>query len=1413
MSWLFSQSDDGRGQPLHEKTSSDIVPARLHLGKSARKDGGGGRLEICTYRAQREPSKGRLHQLWKNRQDSRDMPVLVIVHWADESGGSDGSDESGSGARFSGQFSLCGFDGETPPVYHCDDLSLLERLCEQALCQLGHHAARRYLADALTCLDQTLSGLHNVGMLSEHCLAHARDDYIREHDIKSWQAAQAFGKKALTHAHEPEKLLSQLGYDGIEKIDHHTHLLTAEKHQIALAVFLKDDEIPELAQERFNNLSPVSYALGKGDQKNVPWIFILHEGHFRLYATENIGVGKRGRSQTYLQCNPDLLRADQVGLLWLLFSTQALRADGTFSSVLDNSGRFAGDLATRLRDRIYDRVVPQLAQAMVAARKVRHFNREALNLTYEMALTVLFRLLFVAYAEDRDLLPYKTNESYRQRSLKRKAIELAQNDAIEKGSFHHWNEITELWSAIAFGHREWGIPPYNGTLFSADKGISNVGAALVGIALDNEAFVPVLRDLLLIETDQDGLAPVDFRSLSVQEFGTIYEGLLESELSRAERDLRRDKKGSYVPADLPVDSSKAKKSTEKANNDTNNGSFHVAKGQVYLHDRSGARKASGSYYTPIFIVNDLLDKSLEPALTAHLERLERLEKHHHDASNITAAQFFDFRVADIAMGSGHFLIAAIDRIEQRMSRWLQAHPQPQVLQTLNELRAQASAQLEGIENKPNIEDSQLLRRMIARRCIYGVDVNPLAVQLAQLSVWIHTFVPGLPLSLLDRTLVCGNALIGIAHMDEAKEKIGEHLADLFGREAFARIDQTREPLRKLGELNDVNLHEIEQERALVEDIRRAVYPLRALCDVMVAQSIATDGKKPKKKDREKAAKDYEDFFRAWGSGGETSYLLADDAEKLLAPLQALHFPLTFPEVFLSNETGGEASDKNGFDVLIGNPPWEKPKMEEHGFWARYVPGLRGLSQRERESEKEALRKSRPDLVTLYEGEKDRYDRLRAFLVAGGFPGMGTGDPDLYKAFAWRFWRLVSSQGGRMGVVLPRSALAGKGSEDWRKTLFARGALEITTLLNRERWVFDIHPQFNIALVAARRFRSPNAAPSITLRGPFASREAFAQGRTAKATPLPVDEVLDWDDSATLPQLPPQDPETSLAVFRQLRAAPRLDLNTTTRTWRTRPHREMDSANDKGRMDLTSKTCPAGFWPVYKGESFELWQPDTGTYYAYADPDEVLPWLQDKRQGTRSTVHAEFGVNHRNDLATLAAHHPRIAFRDVTNRTNSRTMIVALIPGQVFCVHTTPYLLWPRGDERDQAFLLGVLSSRSLDWYARRFVELHMTFFILNALPIPRPSRDDPRWQRVVALAGRLASTDERFADWAQAVGAVCGPLEEAEKAALIHELDAVVAHLYGLKEDHLRYIFETFQKGWDYQADLKATLDYYHQSR
>jgi hypothetical protein len=484
----------------------------------------------------------------------------------------------------------------------------------------------------------------------------------------------------------------------------------------------------------------------------------------------------------------------------------------------------------------------------------------------------------------------------------------------------------------------------------------------------------------------------------------------------------------------------------------------------------------------------------------------------------------------------------------------------------------------------------------------------MAVDLARLSLWIHTFVPGLPLSFLEHHLVVGNSLTGVGTWEEVAG-IGD------GQDLLVNLEQVlgdaREPLERLGRLADQTPADLDEARRAYEELMETSRPAQALCDLVAAARL-----EPTLRDKAK------EFLYCWPK--EKDHLfdspVHQEARKLLKPLQSLHFPLAFPEVFLRS--------RPGFDVILGNPPWEKPRVEEHAFWARFYPGLRGLPQRDQEKRKAILRKERPDLLKLYQAELATAEALREALVAGPYPGMGTGDPDLYKAFCWRFWHLLRADGGRMGVVLPRSAWAAKGSELFRKEVFQKiPELSLCFLVNNRHWVFpDAHPQYTIALTAIGRGIDltkwwEGQTPKVMLRGPFDCEEAYQKGRKAAGATLSPTEVMSWTDSAAIPFLPT---EKSLEIFLLMRRHPRLDLEDPT-SWRARPYRELDSTNDKPLMVFASAKGPEGYWPVMKGESFDLWEPDRGPafYYAWADPQVVLPHLHNKRCRARKNRDSPF----------------------------------------------------------------------------------------------------------------------------------------------------------------------------------------------
>ncbi|MEK7667677.1 MAG: hypothetical protein AAB409_03425, partial [Gemmatimonadota bacterium] len=736
-------------RPLRLDCPAGIQPEGLYLGNGTQA------LEVAVLKATRPPTRPELRAVHQERTGKRATPVVLVVLHGD------------------GRAGLAGPAGGDITVAEDLDALQVERICDAALAAADRHSAFRLLGAALGQLDAPIPGLHNSGLFALHELEAGVPKRA------DWAAAT--GKATPALGARGRKLIEAIGFT-IEETPGPEVILLAQRTKVALALFLERADEIEAASPRFDGVSPITRGLAKAHDENLDYVVVSAGSALRVYPVKpGVGTGRRGRTETYVELNLDLLRTDHAAYLWLLCSADALTAGGSFGEILASSGDFAAKLGTRLRERVYADVVPLLARAIVRARHLRDPSAERLHETYEMALLVLFRLLFVAYAEDKDLLPLHLNAEYRRHSLKELAKRLAEarlkGTAFEAADFL-WTEIRQLWKAVDGGNTPWGVPKYNGGLFAADEG---AGAALEKISLTDAELAPALAGLLLERTDEGVEGPIDFRSLGVREFGTIYEGLLESALSVAETDLAVDPKtAAYVPA-------KGKAMVE------------VTAGAVYLHNASGARKSSGAYYTKEFAVEHLLEKALEPALKDHLARVTAL----YDPREASAT-FFEFHVADIAMGSGHFLVAAIDRIEAQFSNYLAKRPLPGVADELERLRASALDALGRDWLGEPIEDTRLLRRQIARRCIFGVDINPLAVELARLSIWIHTFVPGLPLSFIDGNLVIGNSLVGVATFDEARDILSiedrSGSFDLFGISAETLLGGAREPVAKLAKL-------------------------------------------------------------------------------------------------------------------------------------------------------------------------------------------------------------------------------------------------------------------------------------------------------------------------------------------------------------------------------------------------------------------------------------------------------------------------------------------------------------------------------------------------------------------------------------------------------------------------------------
>jgi hypothetical protein len=1299
-------------------------------------------LQVVCATASSAPSRGSLKKIHAARQSGGLTPVVVL-------------------ASNSSQGWVFGPNPESPVLELSKDQA--HRLLQEALNEPTFFSQTQRLAqlrNSLRTADDL--GVANAGLFANHYL---KTGIANRND---WASHQTTGHKLWKF--RGKDLIHELGFtESRASADAILLSSSTTNHRRAVAILLNEDEQFDAHSLRFN-LTPIAYGLSVAAKNDVPWLMVLRGSQIRLYpAKDGVGVGQRSQAETYFELDLAVIPDEQIGLLDLVFSAAALEEGGSVDDILKASSRFAADLGARLRSRIYENVVPELARGVAAQLPELglDYTPENLNLAYRLTLRILFRLLFQAYAEDKGLLPYERNERFTANALKTLVIrDLIPNgeNKFDANSTALWDDLAQVWKVIDGGDSEWKIPAYNGGLFGRDPEIHGEGALIARMTLPNNVLGPALKSMLVDTTSEDVLGPVDFGSLSVREFGTIYEGLLESSLSLADSDLTLDAGGAWVPA---------------GEDDT----VVAAKNSPYFHNSSGERKATGSYFTPSIIVEHLLDRALEPALDEHLAKVKALLDEGKEAA--AADLFFDFRVADLAMGSAHFLVAAVDRIETAFRNFLVDNPIPRVRAELKRLGDAAREALgSDAEFVGDIDDALLLRRQVARRCIYGLDINQMAVELARLALWIHTFVPGLPMSSLDHGLVCANSLTGIGSVEEAlssldpKKKKDEQ--SLFGAWIESSLEEPARLLREAATADEATKQEINAAQTLAAAAKLAAEPTRRIFEVALAARLGVVT-----------------LDTVFDADQITIVSNSPDVVRAVLAVQPGHLPYLFPEVFIREQPG--------FDVVLGNPPWEELTVEANKFWKRFslVPPSTKFTN-EIVSE---LRASRPDLGLLYDREVEDTALLRKAVLAGPYPGMGVGDPDLYKGFAWR--NLLSCrENGYLGLVLPYSAWSSKGSAEWRSKLLPLASIKLDLFRNEQAWLFEnVAEGYRVTTLSARL----DHGAELKVLGEFNGPEKFISGRNNDAQPLDVELLRAKDPEVCIPSV---SSNADYKLWLHLLSFPGLSDGRQAQRgdFRCAPSRDLDATMDglKGGVFTHDHDDHPVFNHLNVGNL--VFEPSKGVFN-YALLDSERSRQHEGRIRTRSRAASPYSLRNAHwssRIETLPLSNPRIAFRDVVHSGNQRKAWFALAPSNTVLTNSAPTLVFDTDDLDVQAYVLGILASPVVDWFAHLRVNLHMNFFILYTLPVPTFVKSRLT-DRLGELAARVAmSAPGDFGDWFKFGKPISEPIEQA---AALAELAAISCLLFDLNEEHIRTIFDDRNSTRPPFVEVQQFIDFWRQDK
>lgn len=583
-------------------------------------------------------------------------------------------------------------------------------------------------------------------------------------------------------------------------------------------------------------------------------------------------------------------------------------------------------------------------------------------------LRLVYRLIFLLAAEDRGLL-HTPGASPAARTLYSQGYSLSslRDRAVRRTAWdaHHdkWEGLVVVFAALARGEKLLGLPALGG-LFAPDMMLD-----LETGRLTNRALMQAIFALAWLREDA-GLVPVNWRDMETEELGSVYESLLE-----------------LIPrlAD-------------------NGREFAFAKGG---EAKGHARKTTGSYYTPDSLVQLLLDSTLDPVL-------DRVEAEAEDP----AKALLGVTVIDPACGSGHFLLAAGRRMATRLAR----------VRTLGVASA---------------EDFRHALRDVASACLYGVDRNPMAVELCKVALWIEALEPGRPLTFLDNHIRCGDSLIGVFDFNLLRNGLPDEAFDPLtgddkamakayaainkeqrdGKAASGLLAELRMPAEitsgaeELLAMPEDTLEEVEAKRQAFQRLLsgHTWWRLKTACDMYVAAFVM-----PKRGDipdpRETASLSVPTTEAIWRTvqGGDLRGDVQAAAIDIAMKNGAFHWPLEFPHQMA----------RGGFDVVIGNPPWERVKLHEQEFFAaRDLDIASAPNKAERDKLIKALKEAEPGTPNVrlseeFELAKRAAEAASVFVrKTGRFPLTGTGDVNTYALFAEHFSRLAR-HGGRAGVLVP-----------------------------------------------------------------------------------------------------------------------------------------------------------------------------------------------------------------------------------------------------------------------------------------------------------------------------------------------------------------------------------------------------------
>lgn len=1118
------------------------------------------------------------------------------------------------------------------------------------------------------------------------------------------------------------------------------------------------------------------------------WAF-MSNGLLLRILRDNVSLSR----QAYVEFDLEAMMEGEVyadfALLWLLCHQSRVETDKPEECWLEKWSGLAREQGTRVLNDL--RIGVQNAIEALGRGFIGHPRNDRLreklrsgSLTtedyYRQLLRTVYRLLFLFVAEDRELLHPPNadstacrlyDEHYSTRRLRDLALRI-------RGSKHAdlWHSLSLIFDALGRndGRPELGLCGLGSFLWRASSTADLLGpgqpangsdADSEPVLITNDDLLQAIRALAYVEQDRT-LRTVDYRNLGSEELGSVYESLLELH---------------------PVMNAEAKAFDLK-----------TAAGNE--------RKTTGSYYTPDSLVQCLLDSALDPLVE------ERLTK---NKGKEAEAALLDLKICDPACGSGHFLIAAAHRLARHLAR------------------------VRTGESEPSPDDYQRALRDVIGRSIYGVDINPMAVELCKVSMWVEALEPGRPLTFLDHHVKCGNSLIGVT-----PRLIDDPLPD----DAFTAIEGDVKQV--CSELKKRNKEERTGKGGFLFDLKGEVRPWDALGNLPAA-FVNLDEMPEDSVDDIRAKEDR--YAEAVGSVAyENARLLADawcsafvwvknketddavtqswirriehnphsltpwmktEIRRLAKHYRFFHPHLSFPDVFRlpgSDESVIEHTGwLGGFDLMLGNPPWDTLSPDLKEFFARYDPQVRFSDKEAQQAIVAELCKDAKINSAWEENRRDLYASVHFIKRSGRFRlfakgNLGKGDFNVYRMFVETAldWTRPS---GRAAQLTPENLYNGPNAAAIRKHLYEECELQLLLGFENLRgiWFPDIDGRTKFCLYVS-------SICGITTRFPTAFRIASLADLSPTTGPrLFMDVRLIREVSPAALAIPELD--TQEAVDVSVKIYDRWPKFGDTKKWF--PVREYMREVDMGTNRDLFNSDGDGL-PVYEGRMVAQFDHRAKGYVSGRGRSAV--WddyaFRDSRKGIQPQWWIAEDKLPEKVLNRVRSY--RIGFCDVTSPTNERSLVAAIIPPHTVAGDKVPTLMFKNSSPWHLVSWLAVANSFGMDYLIRRKVSLKMSYTTLDSMPFPTFSSEMPRIRRCVELSARLACCGSEMASfWNQLAQDGWVPTErivieeQEERLCARAELDAIIARDFlGLTESEMAFVLQDFPTTAKYEVARWGTF-------